>query len=316
MKSEITVAIISRNRSEFIRDTIRSFLKQTYPAARIVVLDNASDRETVSAIEDFKQHGVVLDRTANLISVADNIRRAGTHADTGWIMIAHDDDIYHPEYLERVARAIAERPDVGLVVSRMSYDHSPTLHFRYGFLDCPAHYVDAAGLAAAMFAGEAINFGASVYRLDVFNRTELEWEKYANILDRPFLLRCADHGGAIILKGKGVKYRLHDGQAVKNEAAQLPLKHVINLVGEYRRRLHVGVSISPNPYTYGALYRLYAVFRNGGRNPAVCLQCVHDTGLLSAKDWLFGIMFFPWYLARSWAAKTWYTLQGRIAHRA
>lgn len=296
MRSSIVVTILSRNRGNYLADTIQSWLRQTTKAAKIVVLDNASDPSTVEVVERFKVHGVIMDRCTVPISVAENFKRARQHSSEPWLIVAHDDDIYHPEYLEMVERTLNRADAPSVLLGTMSVDYNPKLEFGYSMRNVSPRWMDARMLAQVLYDGMAVNFGATVYRREIFAVLEPDWVNYANLFDRPFLLECARDGGAMLIEGPVVKYRVHAGQDVRNAAATLPSLYACNLVRCYRRWLRPRVIRTADSFARRSLYLLWVAVQRGERGKA--FRAVRDTGILSPEEWLWGALCFPWYFAR------------------
>lgn len=310
----VVVTILSRNRTVFLTDTIESWLRQTRKPAKLVILDNASEPDTVAAIEDFADRGVILDRCPSIIGVAENFKRARRHASEAWLIVAHDDDIYHPNYLELVDKVISYTPYApGVLVGTMLIDFTPTLEFGYSLRDAKLRRLDVAGLARELYSGAKVNFGATVYRRDVFNRIDPDWARYANLFDRPFLLACARDDGAALVDRPVVKYRVHRGQDVRNAAAALPAKYVCNLVRCYKGILRPNGWLAPDLFARRSLFLLWDSVRREARGLSGAFRSVRGAGVLSADEWIWGVLFFPWYFVRYRAAAWIRSIQEKFA---
>lgn len=97
--ANVSVVIPAYNAEQFIADTVRSVLDQTYQDFEIIVVDDGSRDGTVAALEPFGSR-VRLHRQNNA-GVA-RARNAGAQLATGsWIAFLDADDLWLPEKLEK-----------------------------------------------------------------------------------------------------------------------------------------------------------------------------------------------------------------------
>jgi glycosyltransferase involved in cell wall biosynthesis len=114
--TSISVVIPTYNSREWIEETLKSVLNQTYPAERIetIVVDDASSDDSVILAKAFlARHGmrgtVIVHERNKLVSAA---RNTGWRAATSdWIQFLDADDLLAPDKLELQAAAIARAGD-------------------------------------------------------------------------------------------------------------------------------------------------------------------------------------------------------------
>ena len=114
----VSVIVPNYNYARFLDDRLRSIVQQTYPVYELIVLDDASNDESVAQAREFLSGTEIDNRlivnTTNSGSVFRQWRR-GVEAATGdYIWIAEADDIAEPEFL---AHAIAAFTDSEVVMS-------------------------------------------------------------------------------------------------------------------------------------------------------------------------------------------------------
>lgn len=125
-KSSFSIVIPACNGERFLQCTIDSSLGQTRKADEIIVVDDASSDDTAEIAKSYgeKIKYYFNDRATGFV---DSWNRAISKATGDYITILHQDDLLHPEYIERAEKALLQFPNIG--------------HF---FTAC--HYIDASGL--------------------------------------------------------------------------------------------------------------------------------------------------------------------------
>lgn len=118
---EITVIIAVRNRETLLPLTLGSIAAQTRLPDHLIIVDNASTDNTAAVASEWARAHGSIDTTVISESIpgAAAARNAGLRAATGgdgsYVMFFDSDDLMHPGHLERVAKALAERPDTDLL---------------------------------------------------------------------------------------------------------------------------------------------------------------------------------------------------------
>jgi glycosyltransferase involved in cell wall biosynthesis len=114
MKPSVSVVITTYNQAEFIADTVRSALNQTYPHREVIVVDDGSTDETVARLAPFRD-SVTLVRQENQ-GVAGS-RNTGVRSATGDLIAFLDgDDLWEPDKLSVQVAAYDAHPRSGLIV--------------------------------------------------------------------------------------------------------------------------------------------------------------------------------------------------------
>ncbi|MFW5662859.1 MAG: glycosyltransferase family 2 protein, partial [Bacteroidota bacterium] len=113
----ISVVIVTHNRRDDLRNTIKAFENQTYPDKEIIIIDNASQDGTKDMMnEEFPY--------INYTWLPDNfdIRaiNIGIEFSTGDIIWRTDDDSYpeSPEAFERIVNIFLKYPDIHIIASQ------------------------------------------------------------------------------------------------------------------------------------------------------------------------------------------------------
>lgn len=110
----VSIVVPVYNAEEYLEESLRSIVGQTYPRTEVFVADDASSDGSLSVARTFGDSVRILPREENLgqfENVADAIRRA----EGDFVCVFHADDVYHSEIVEREVAYLGDHPDIGAV---------------------------------------------------------------------------------------------------------------------------------------------------------------------------------------------------------
>lgn len=122
----VSVALGTHNGARYLRDQLESILAQTHPVAEIVLSDDASTDGTVELAErvveehrptDAATPSLVVLRNPVALGVTANFGQALTAASGDLIALSDQDDLWHPDRVERALAAFARRQGAELVAA-------------------------------------------------------------------------------------------------------------------------------------------------------------------------------------------------------
>lgn len=106
----------------FLKEAISSILAQTRPGFELVVVDDASPEDLKQIVDGFRDGRLKYIRNDANIGARDLVaawRKAMSCASGDWIVLAGDDDVYAPDFLENMVELAQRHPGVDLVHSRV-----------------------------------------------------------------------------------------------------------------------------------------------------------------------------------------------------
>ena len=120
MQPLISVITPSYNQGKFIELTIRSVIEQNYENIEYVIIDGASEDETVSVLQKYKNHP----RIKKIISEkdkgqADALLKGFENAKGDILCWLNSDDMFAPGSLNKIARIFSLNSDVDVVVGNL-----------------------------------------------------------------------------------------------------------------------------------------------------------------------------------------------------
>lgn len=108
----VTVAILAYNRPDYLKESIRSVLDQTYRYFKIIVYDDCSPTDLKPVVDEFPDERISYHRNHVNIGQFANAAQAVDLCDTELLVILHDDDRMFPWALERLAGAVDQHPSI------------------------------------------------------------------------------------------------------------------------------------------------------------------------------------------------------------
>ena len=225
--NDIQIFITTHNRADLIKETIESVLNQTANVKEITVLDNESIDNTEEVVKSYADRGVKYIKTYGFLG---NFNKAKEIADREFVMLFHDDDILHPDYLRNALNIINSEKNLSAVYTRYKKfidDDSPKI---FPKLEKSYHiFKTKKDFAKYMYFQEYIAYASAIYRTAYFKQTDLEYEKYNKYNDWPFMLKFSGYGNIALFNDCNAYYlRVHKNQD-SNTLQNVPsLEQIVN----------------------------------------------------------------------------------------
>jgi len=111
----ISVITTTKNAAAFLSETLESVFNQTYPDYEHIVIDDGSEDNTLSIVEDFKrQHASAKIKVISTLGIgrAAALNLGVKNANGSWVAIIDGDDLWHPEKLKIQIDCLNENIDV------------------------------------------------------------------------------------------------------------------------------------------------------------------------------------------------------------
>lgn len=109
-------------KSKYLSDAIKSILRQTYEDFQIIVSDDKSPENIKQIVDSFSDHRICYQCNHENIGgerLVDHWNLLVNQCKSDYLIIASDDDIYHPEFLEKVNNLINKYPNVDIIRARV-----------------------------------------------------------------------------------------------------------------------------------------------------------------------------------------------------
>lgn len=211
---DIQVFIPTYNRPEMLKLTLESVLAQTSGVPPLAILDNGSFPSTKDVLEQFSEYKIPCYDSSSLGRWG-NFILSQTLLSRRYLLLLHDDDLIHPEYLQLVLNVVNAHPEATLVTCSsipwlVGTERNGPEHLRSG-----GHIFSQSQFAAFSYIGGGrVSFSLSVYKADTFKRINMldHFERYGKWGDRPLMIEAVGEGLAIKLIDRCGWAGVHPGQ--------------------------------------------------------------------------------------------------------
>lgn len=228
--SDLEVLVLAHKRPAFLREALACYRAQTVQGFRLAVYANGGCPEIKDIAREFDAELFYEEKDLGMYP---NIRRAIDGARGKLTILAHDDDLIAPSYVEHLLRAFNRLDGLTLAISRQGdYEH-PGGARADACIYCPA----PAYLAAYIFTGGSFTFSSFCAKTDALKKTDISLNApYGKVTDVPFMFQMLGPAEAsCVLAWPFVKYRLHDGQDCVDYATGPTAEEWLNLTGFYKK---------------------------------------------------------------------------------
>jgi len=238
MTDLITVYVLAYNRPDYLQECLQSLASQTLRGFRVVVQDDASPTSLKPVVEQFSGLAIEYRRNPRNLRLFGNFYQAWHDLKTTpYFVIFHDDDLMHPEFLERSLEMICHPSAPAWAGSNhLGFTgHPPT--FPVLGDDSPL-YLNAAELAHGLLTSRSsVTHSSAIYRSDLTTSIDLELliEQHYIVADRPIFFALAEQHGCALSPLPLVLYRYHLSQSIK--VSPLSEDNLLALFTTYRRTL-------------------------------------------------------------------------------
>jgi glycosyltransferase involved in cell wall biosynthesis len=102
------------NAEKYINNTIKSILNQTLQDFEFIIIDDASTDSSVNIIESYNDSRIILYKSKKNVGYVANLNKMLNLAQGEFIARQDNDDISHPQRLQRQVDYLTKNPDVGV----------------------------------------------------------------------------------------------------------------------------------------------------------------------------------------------------------
>ena len=217
----VSVAIATFNGERFVAAQLDSVLRQSQPVEQIVIADDGSTDHTLDVarerLSSFRGEAIVLTAEREPLGVAGNFERALERCDGDLIALADQDDVWHPDKLERMQAALEDGllafSDAALVDAHGApLPGAPTLFAGLGLSDWERQQLRS-GQAWPVLLRRNVVTGATVLLrrelLDLALPVPDGW-----IHDEWLAIVAAAHGGVRVVEEPTIDYRQHGANQI------------------------------------------------------------------------------------------------------
>ena len=200
-----SVVIPTYNRARLIGRAVNCALQQSFPCQEILVVDDGSTDDTAAVVRACGPRVQLIPQEHSGPSPARN--RGVKHASAEWIAFLDSDDLWHPDYLERMGRAISQtRGEADLYFSDAEYNAGTSRSMYWAISGyAPAHPVELIrdASAIAMMGVHPMLMPFSVFRKEAYLALGGLWEELWSAEDTHLFIRMGLSRAVCAVSGSG-----------------------------------------------------------------------------------------------------------------
>lgn len=259
--SDLEVIILTYNRAEFLKDQLSAVCSSTLKGFYITILDNHSDDNTMSIIENYrrkyeKEFKFKIIYNEKNIGNFGNFLKAQKIACQKYVCILHDDDIIHPYYFEYVLKALNKFDNLVVVSGVNNYYINPS---KYDFKlpnNSYFFYNKKTGPVLSLFK-QRFTFQCSVYNTNVFKQIRMSMNSIGKLWDICFLIDALGYGNSLMFQWEVIKIRFHPGQDSETNINGPFVYELVNLIFSLKKSINTNKNFLKGLALYNFAYEIF-----------------------------------------------------------
>lgn len=116
--------VLPAYKATYLSEAIHSILSQTYKDFELIVVNDASPEDVKSVVAGFNDKRLFYFENKHNIGGKDLVKQWNDYclpkASGEWVVLASDDDVYAPTYLEEMVKLSRKYPNVDLIHCRVN----------------------------------------------------------------------------------------------------------------------------------------------------------------------------------------------------
>lgn len=116
--------VLPAYKAAYLRESIESILNQTYREFELIIVNDASPEDLSSIVDNYQDERIQYYVNETNLGGTDLVAQWNhciTFAKGEYLILASDDDVYHPDYLEKMNVLVDKYPKVNVFRSRVQH---------------------------------------------------------------------------------------------------------------------------------------------------------------------------------------------------
>ena len=243
---ELTFAIPCHDGARHLPALLESLLGQEGVRSRLLLVDDASTDASVEIARKVAGDRLEVYRNPEPLGIPANWNRCASLVESEFFCLAHQDDVYHPRYGERLLGALRRDPEAVFAHCRAQAVDEEGRSLSSRIEERKASYFHRAGKGegpqalALLFGGNWINCPSMLFRTEAFRRLGGFDERFAFVPDWEFSFRALLGGRRVkAIPEALVQYRRHGNQATRGAIEDLArYREELLLLDEVEAKAH------------------------------------------------------------------------------
>ena len=292
----LQVFILSYNRPEFLKKCLQSFLAQSYQNIEIIILDNKSDFDVKELVLKFNSPKISIIVNENNIGSFRNFSKAISLASKKYVMIFHDDDCISPNLIQTQLELFNKNQSLGFIVTGVNLisDINQILTFDNLNKKIDYKYYKSKGdILDVYYSDKILGFGSIMYKTDLIKNFPPEPNKYAQVIDRAYMLNLSMVSHFIFLENPNYNALQHDQQDSFNR--KWDFNYDLNLMNLY----YISSKLSNKTYLNWKISKSTAELYSLRRPLPSLFSTLKKINFNTKIEVIVFLVFIPYYFIRS-----------------
>jgi len=237
----ITIGIPTYNRASLLKECVVSAFKQTYRNIEILVSDNASTDDTLTALKSVNDERLRVLSSSENVGAVENFSKCIREARGDYLVLLSDDNFLEPDFLEKCVRFIRMEPRLPIVLA--SYENLVINEFHEGERRIVPAILskklstgiwDGIEILREYFHGRISADSLSVVvRTDILRQNNHYFDAYTGVWDKATWIPALLEGRAGLINERVATYMVHGSSLSSKIAADDRLNAFINTMEEF-----------------------------------------------------------------------------------
>ena len=266
MDIKLAIAIPVYNNTSLLKECLNSLQLQTFKKFDTHIYDDASTQNYLPLINSYSNLSLNYKRNINNLGALANMQFAYNDLKNNYefVMIMHEDDLLHTQFIEMIIKAISENDKPAFVISNfLSFDFSDDFKnentIKYD--DQNTVLINKKELSLLFLQLKPIAFGSVIYNTNVYRNMNFDFDQYEEFADRPFLLNGLNNSSQVALINNPLyNYRSHG--ILDNRWKKLLPQHIFNLVKLYKEILLKSDFVSSKVFKKYSIAFIFESYKN------------------------------------------------------
>ncbi len=237
----IAIAIPVYNAPLFCKECLASLAAQETNDLPVYIFDDASEQDYRFLFQFFPSLNIKYFRNSKNLGALLNMQHSFNQISQRhkYLMVMHEDDLLAPEFLKTVLLEIKlKNIEPKMVLSYFNeFVTSETIDFEtISRQTSDFKWLNKKQLVKAFLKLEPIAFGSAIYNTTAYSSMHLDFNKFEEFSDRPFLLSLLNAEDKVLVVQRPLYYYRSHG-ANDNRWMKLKMKHIFSLLKLYKNIL-------------------------------------------------------------------------------
>lgn len=210
---KIQVFILTHNRPEYILNSIKSVLNQTYSNIELIVSDNSTDNKTKELLSKstFKKK-IIYNKRETILGPIEHLNYILKEVTSSYFMIFHDDDKMYENMVEKLYHTIISSKNIVAVGANAYLEYSEKITTKKMLKTSEGYLLLKNNIEVAkqyLIRNGIAPFPSYLYKKEVARKLNFVFDEGGVFSDMTFIMKTATLGSIILIEEPLMDYYVH-----------------------------------------------------------------------------------------------------------